>query len=326
MRKTLLGASLICVLSCSAISAEPESITMTQRQFDQLFDELSNWGRWGKDDQRGTLNLITAETTRKATGLVMLGKSVSLALDLDKKKSAHNTHPFEHSAEAHAYGNQSIVSDKYTVEYHGAGHSHLDALSHIFHKGKAYNGFTADSLTSDGSNKLDIRLMKDGIVTRGVLVDMPWFWDVDFLDYDASIKISDLEKWEAKTGITIRSGDVLLVRTGRWDRDRKHGSKHLVEGAAGLHVSVVKWLKEREVAALGADGGNDALPSGVEGEHAPVHALTLVSLGMPLMDNLDLDDLAKEALNQGRWEFLFVAAPMRVQGGTGSPINPLAVF
>ena len=138
--------------------------------------------------------------------------------------------------------------------------------------------------------------------------------------------VADLEGWEAKTGITIGTGDVLLVRTGRWVLDQKHGFVNLVKGAAWLHVSVVKWLKQRDVAVLGSDGGNDVIPSRVEGEMIPVHLLTIAGSGMPLFDNLDLDALAGEVLKHEKREFLFVAAPMRAEGGTGAPINPLAVF
>ena len=163
-------------------------------------------------------------------------------------------------------------------------------------------------------------------MTRGVLVDVPALKGVESLEPGYAITTADLEAWEASTGITVRTGDVLLIRTGRWARVRRHGQWNFLEAAAGLHYSTAKWLKERGVAALGSDGVSDAIPSGVEGLGSPVHALALVALGMPLLDNLDLDRLAAEAASRGRWEFLFIGAPLRAVGGTGSPLNPLAIF
>ena len=317
---------LLSVTPFSIVSGEPEPESTSLEQLEAMFDEISNWGRWGAEDELGTLNLITPEIKAKAAALVEHGISISLAGNLDKVKSDYNPLPFEHSSEVHDSGNHVIVSDKYTVEYHGGAHTHIDALSHVTYRGKSYNGFPEDETHPQGVGKLGIHNMKDGIVSRGVLVDIPWLRGVDFLNRGEAITVADLEAWEAETGITIGKGDVLLVRTGRWALDQKHGAVYLALGAAGLHVSVVKWLKQRDVAVLGSDGGNDVIPSGVEDEMVPVHLLTIVSLGMPLLDNLDLDALASEALKQDRWEFLFVAAPLRAQGGTGAPVNPLAVF
>lgn len=182
------------------------------------------------------------------------------------------------------------------------------------------------AIGSQGSEKLGVQNMQDGIFTRGVLVDMAWFHGVDFLEPGQAITSADLEAWEAKSGVTIRSGDALLVRSGRWERERQLGPSHLAKGGAGLHASVAKWLKQRDVAVLGADGGNDVLPSGVEGVQAPLHELAIAGLGMPVLDSLDLEALASEAAKHKRKTFLFVAAPLRVTGGSGGPINPLAVF
>ncbi len=317
---------LLCIFPLTATSAEPKPEAISVQQFDRWFDELSNWGRWGQEDELGTLNLISPAVRLSAASLVKQGVAISLGLDLNKDKSDHNTHPFVHKSSVHSFGAYDVVSDKYSVEYHGAAHAHIDALSHMAYKGRSYNGFTADLTRPEGAGKLGIQNIQDGIFSRGLLVDMPWLRGVDYLQRGEPITVPDLEAWEEKTGISVRQGDVLLVRTGRWVHDRKHGAIHLALGAAGLHASVVKWLKQRDVAVLGSDGGNDVIPSGVEGLQAPVHLLALVSLGMPLFDNLDLDALASEASKQGRWEFLFVVAPLRADGGTGAPVNPIAVF
>ena len=315
---------VLCSISFSAISAKPELVS--RQQFDEWFDEISNWGRWGKDDELGTLNLITPEIRSHAASLASEGISISLALDLGKAKSEYNPHPLELTSWVRNVGGQTYVFDEYAIQFHGPTHSHLDGLAHVIHKGKMYNGFSADLARPNGVEKLGVDNMRDGIFTRGVLVDMAWLRDVDFLEPGYAITVSDLEAWEAKTGVTIRAGDALLVRTGRWARTRELGPSHLVDGGAGLHVSVAKWLKQRDVAVLGADGGNDVLPSGVEGVQAPLHELAIAGLGMPVLDSLDLEALAGETLKQKRWKFLFIAAPLRVPGGSGAPINPLAVF
>ncbi len=322
----ILIALLLCASPFSAISAEPDPETLGRQQFEQWFNEISNWGRWGKDDELGTLNLITPDIKVKAAGLVKQGITISLARNLNKIKSDINPHPLEHTTSVTSFGSQAIASDRYAVEYHGAVHTHIDGLAHVLHKGKMYNGISADLIRADGSEKLGSHNMKDGIFTRGVLVDMAWLRGVDFLKPGYSITASDLEAWEARTGISIRTGDVLLVRTGRWQRDRQRGPSDLRDGAAGLHASVAKWLKQRDVAVVGSDGGNDVIPYSVDGVSFPFHVLAVAGLGMPLLDSLDLDALASEALRLDRWEFLFTCAPLRVQGGTGAPINPLAVF
>lgn len=323
MNKIII-AIVLCSISFSAISAKPELVS--RQQFDEWFDEISNWGRWGKDDELGTLNLITPEIRSHAASLASEGISISLALDLGKAKSEYNPHPLELTSWVRNVGGQTYVFDEYAIQFHGPTHSHLDGLAHVIHKGNMYNGISADSVGENGTDKLGVQNMQDGIVTRGVLVDMAWFRGVNFLELGKTITVADLESWEEQTGVTIRAGDALLIRTGRWVRTRELGPSHMVNGAAGLHASVAKWLKQRDVAVLGADGGNDVLPSGVEGVQAPLHELAIAALGMPVLDSLDLEELASEALKQKRWEFLFIAAPLRVPGGSGAPINPLAVF
>lgn len=322
----LIISLLLSIIPFSANSTESQPEAISLKQLEALFDEISNWGRWGEADELGTLNLITPKIKARAAALVEHGVSVSLAGNFDKEKSDYNPRPFAHSAQRSDAGNHVVVHDEYTVTYHGGAHTHIDSLNHVTYRGKSYNGFSEDETHPERTGKLGIHNMADGIVSRGVLVDVPWLRGVEFLDRGEAITIADLEAWESKTGITIGQGDVLLVRTGRWVLDQRQGALFLGLGAAGLHVSTVKWLKERDVAALGSDAGNDVIPSGVEGESIPVHLLTIVALGMPIFDNLRLDALASEVLKRQKQAFLFIAAPMRVKGGTGAPINPLAVF
>ena len=321
---TLLVGLFAVALQPDALAQEPAPVS--RAEFDRWIVEISNWGRWGDDDELGTLNLITDEKRLAAAQLVKDGVSVSLALDLNKKRDLVNTNPFEHELSVSRFSGHEVAGDRYSVQYHGFAHSHMDGLPHFAHKGKLYNGFSVDVLKPDGAEKLGIQNFRNGIFTRGILIDMPWLKGVDFLEPGTAITIDDLEAWEKKTGLRVGSGDVLLIRTGRWERVRQKGQWNFVEKAAGSHASIAKWLKARDVAVIGSDGVSDVMPSGVEGLVNPLHELVLVGLGMPILDNLDLDAVAAAAKERNRWEFLFVGAPLRVPGGTGSPLNPLAVF
>ena len=320
----LVLVSSLFTTTATADSHAPQQVS--KAEFDGWMAEISNWGRWGKDDERGTLNLITPKKRLAAARLVREGVSVSMELDLNKKLDPVNGFPFEHALEVGTFGGHEVAGDRYAVQYHGFAHSHMDGLPHFAHNGKLYNGFAVDVLKATGAEKLGIQNAYEGVFTRGVLVDMPWFKGVDYLEAGTAITVADLEAWEKKTGVTVASGDVLLIRTGRWEQVRQKGQWNFLEKAAGSHASVAKWLKARDVAVIGCDGVSDVMPSGVEGLVNPLHELVLVGLGMPILDNLDLDPVAKESAKRKRWTFLFVGAPLRVPGGTGSPLNPLAVF
>ncbi|MBM62905.1 MAG: cyclase [Acidobacteria bacterium] len=320
----LLLALLLLVPVTDALGQGAESVSRTD--FNRWMKEISNWGRWGSDDERGTLNLITNERRLAATQLVREGTSVSMALELNTRLGPVNTNPFEHSLTVSTFSDHEVAGDVYRVQYHGFAHSHVDGLPHFAHNGQLYNGFPVSGLTSGGAERLGIHNAHEGIVTRGVLVDMPRHKGVDYLEPGTAITISDLESWEQATGLRIGSGDVLLIRTGRWDAVRQLGQWNFVERAAGSHASVAKWLKTRDVAVIGSDGVSDVMPSGIDGLANPLHELVIVGLGMPILDNLDLDAVAQAAHERQRWEFLFVGAPLRVRGGTGSPLNPIAIF
>ncbi len=304
-----------------------EPAPMTRAEFDTLMQDISNWGRWGEDDELGTLNLITAAKRRDAAALVEEGVTVSMAFDLNKVKDALNANPFEHTVTLGEFGGHAVAGDKYSVEYHGFAHSHMDGLPHFAHKGFFYNGVPYSAAKATGTEKLGIHNAGiNGVFTRGVLVDLPRHLGIDFLEPGTAITASDLEAWEKKNGVEIGSGDVLLIRTGRWAKVAQDGQWNFLEKAAGAHASLAAWLKARDVAVIGCDGVSDVMPSGVEGLANPLHELVLVGLGMPILDNLDLEAVATAAAARQRPTFLFVAAPLRVPGGTGSPLNPLAVF
>ncbi len=305
-----------------------ESRDATAADVDRWITELSNWGRWGKEDQLGALNLSTPDTRRAAAALVSEGVSVSMARDVETEKAVDNGNPFEHTMKSTGDdGHGHWASDNFSVAYHGYVHTHMDSLCHIFHDGKMYNGFPRGDVKKTGAEHLGIENVKDGIFARAVLFDIPALKGVDYLEPGSAIYVEDLEAWEKKAGVRVGSGDVIIIRTGRWARRDAKGPWSVGEaGAAGLHVSCVPWLRERDVAILASDGASDVIPSQVDGYSHPVHLITLHAMGVHIFDNLELEAVAAAAEKFGRWEFLLTVAPLAVPGGTGSPFNPIATF
>ena len=300
---------------------------LTKADIDRMMTELSNWGRWGKEDQLGAINLITPAKRKQAVLLVKEGVSVSLARDVEKDRAADNARPFEHVMNLTGANNTGPFSlDTYSVNYHGYAHTHLDALCHMFYQGKMYNGFSQDEVTQKGAARLSIVNLKQGIFTRGILMDMAKLKGVAYLEPETPIYPEDLEAWEKKAGIKVGSGDVIFIRTGRWARRAVVGPWNVGGSAAGLHASCARWLKQRDVAIIGSDVASDVVPSGVEGVALPIHQLVLVAMGVHIFDNCDLEALSEAAAKRNRWEFLLTASPLAVPGGTGSPLNPIATF
>ena len=322
----LVPISTACLLiaATSALSQTPTPAHISKADFEQMMKDLSNWGRWGKDDQMGTVNLITSAKRKAAAKLVTEGASVSLSRDTDSVKAVDNGSPFIDKMSPPVDGQFNM--DEYTVFFHGFAHTHIDALSHVFYKDKMYNGFSQSEIQPDGAKKLAIATLKDGIFTRGVLIDMPWLRNVPYLDNNVVIYPADLEAWEKKTGVHIESGDVVFVRTGRWAQRAAKGPWEIGNASAGLDPRSIAWLKKRDIAMIGGDAATDALPSGIDGIDFPDHQLLLVAMGTPMFDQCDLEELSKAAAARKRWTFLFTAAPIRVTGGTGAPINPIATF
>ena len=286
--------------------------------------ELSNWGRWGKDDQLGTLNLITPAKRKQAVALVKEGYPVSLAHAVLTEKSGDNPNPFVHTMIMPNPDTEAgYVMDSYSDTYHGIAHTHLDALCHAFYQGKSFNGFAVSDVTENGCPRLSILNLQAGIMTRGILMDIAKLKGVEYLEPGTPIYPEDLEAWEKQAGVKVSAGDVIFIRTGRWARRAEQGPPRAY---AGLHASCAKWLHDRGVAILGSDDAQDVSPSLVEGVRQPIHQLVLVAMGIHIFDNCDLEQLGKEAAKRKRWEFLLTAAPMAVSGGTGSPINPIATF
>jgi len=306
----------------------------TRERMEQIFDSTRNWGRWGPEDERGALNLITAEKRVAAAACVRSGRSVSCARDLPVHPAVDNPHPALHMMIQG--GDDCVVpgmgfestTDFVGVAFHGLATSHLDALCHVFVKSRMYNGFEAAEVKSTGARRGSVMSCAEGIVTRGVLLDIPRLVGEEWLELGTEITPEQLEAAESAQRVRTAEGDVLLVSTGRDARRKAKGPWNPIQdGFAGLQAECLPWLHERGVAVLGSDGISDALPGpGVPDWPMPIHQVALAGMGVHLLDNLKLDRLAVACAEQSQWEFLFSAAPLRVAGGTGSPLNPVAVL
>ncbi|KAB2653391.1 MAG: cyclase family protein [Verrucomicrobia bacterium] len=308
-----------------ARDATPAPQMASRLDFERGMVELSNWGRWGTNDQLGALNLVTPAKRRQAVALVRDGTSVSLARDVEKQRAADNGSPFVHSMERTGTNNTGFAaSDNFMVSYHGMVHTHVDSLCHMFHGGRMYNGYSQAEVTGSGARKLGVANLKEGILTRGILMDIPVLKGVPYLEPGTAIYPEDLDAWERRAGIRVGPGDVVIVRTGRWARRAAKGPWG--DKWAGLHGSCARWLKERDVAVVGSDAASDVLPSGIADVPMPIHQLCIVAMGVWILDSCDLEAVSAAAKERGRWEFLLTVAPLAVPGATGSPVNPIATF
>ena len=329
---TLLSLTLVLTSGAALVLAAGDPLeqahpALSKTDVDKMMTELSNWGRWGKDDQLGAINLITPAKRKQALALAREGVTVSLARETNTEKAEDNSDPYEHTMTMTGTGNPGLFSlDSFRISFHGYQHTHLDALCHMFWQGKMYNGFSQEEVSRTGAAKLAITNLKQGIMTRGILMDMARLKGVAYLEPGTPIYPEDLEAWEKKAGLKLASGDAVFIRTGRWARRAAVGPWNVAQKSAGLHASCARWLKQRDVALLGSDAASDVLPSGVAGLSHPIHQLVLVAMGMNIFDNCDLEGLSEAAAKRNRWEFLLTAAPIPLIGGTGSPLNPIATF
>src|SRR5262245_31890894 len=330
-------AGLLSVLSVTAVSiryarsqnSQRPSIA-TQADFRRAMMELSNAGRWGANDELGAANLITPAKRKHAATLAKEGISISLAHDIVQETAPDAATILERTM---VTVSPTVAMDRlqYSGTYHGVIHSHLDAVDcHIMVDGKGYNGVSVDDIkTAGGCPRGSINALKDGIVTRGVLFDAtklpgkatPEGW----LEPGTAIHREDLEALEKIQGVKVSPGDVILLYTGRWKRRAARGPWPNAQGFAGYHIDVAYFIKERGVSFIGCDGPNDVSPSGLP-QGVGLHQLALAAMGVSIFDNLDFERAAEQARRLNRYEFLFMASPLRIEKGTGSPLNPLALF
>ena len=295
-------------------------------------ERFSNWGRWGDDDQRGTLNFITRERVLDACALAHTGQVISCALPFDENGpqtgalGRHNpVHTMLSTGGGDFPGGFEYADD--TVSMPLQCGTQWDSLAHVFYDGKMYNGHDASLVTESGALANSIDRLKDGVVGRGVLLDLPRFLRRPWLDDGTRIFPANLDACAEASGVTIGPGDILLVRTGKLTRALAEGWGRYATGVTpGLSVHCARWLYEREVAAVATDTSCvEVVPGEVEHCMLPLHMIAIRNMGLLLGEIFHLDDLARACAEDGTYEFLFTAPPLPITGGVGSPINPLAI-
>jgi kynurenine formamidase len=278
----------------------------------ELREAVSNWGRWGSDDELGTLNLISPAARARAAAsvtdgrVVSLGRRLKLGNDPDTPQSVH--------AVWRRAGEYGAAAEFVGLAFHGQSITHIDALSHVHYKSKMYNGFAAEEISQFGAPWLNVESIAEAVSGRGVLLDIPALHGVDSLDRDAVVTPEELDAAAERQELEIEEGDLVFVRTGT-------PYTSYAEGSPGLHSSCLRWLHTRGASALGSDVGNDTAPGDLA-----IHRIGIPSMGLTLVDNCDLTRLSAVARDLRRYAFLVVVAPARAIGATGWPVNPLALF
>lgn len=304
-----------------------------------LADKYKNWGRWGDDDQLGTLNYITPQKIVDASGLVKQGKVVSLAIPFDD--NGPQTGSFGRFNPIHFMlqdgGDVSIgaqdhlpniqyTDDAVTMPLQCA--TQWDALAHILYRGKMYNGYEAHHVNSTGAKKNGMENAKDKIVSRGILLDIPRYKGKQWLEPGEAVYPEDLDGAAAMGKVSVGTGDIVLVRTGQIGQVRADGSWGEYSGgsAPGLGVDCAQWICEHEIAGYATDTwGTEVIPNETPDIFQPLHMILIVHAGVLVGEIFDLEGLAEDCANDGVYEFLFVAPPLPITGAVGSPINPQAI-
>ncbi|HET8785771.1 MAG TPA: cyclase family protein [Candidatus Limnocylindrales bacterium] len=310
-----------------------------------LAERYSNWGRWGADDELGTLNHIRESDVVAASALVKSGRAFSLAIPVDETGPQSGgfgrfnpIHLMIRDGNAAATG--TVVRDFYGGRdrwIRGTDDllilplqsgTQWDALAHIVFDRHIYNGYDATDVGSKGAIRNDIAKARDRVVGRGVLLDIPRSKGVAWLEPGEAIQAADLEACAAAQGVEVGRGDIVLIRTGQMAQCRAEGSWGAYAGgdAPGLGLDSVGWIADHEIGALAADTwGAEVLPNETADVFQPLHIILIVHMGLLLGEIFDLEELAEDCAADGRYEFLFSAPPLPITGGVGSPVNPLAI-
>jgi kynurenine formamidase len=320
-RTVTAGGISLALHLVAAVAEAQQTAPLSRSAFDSLFARVDNAGRWGAQDQLGTLNLVTPAVRRAASKEVREGITVSLTREVQAGPVPGAFEPasvevltVSDSVIGPSDGSVRWSADRVSLVSHGWAFTHIDALNHLSYRGRSYNGTT--TATAPATVRAPAGGQRDGLVTRGVLVDLPRLGAAS----NGGVTAADFEAWERKSGVRIRTGDVVLVRSGRWAPGAAATASH------GFHPAAAVWLRERGVVAVGDEGSADGAPSLVPGITSPFHVLAIVAMGMPLIENLDLEALARAAAARSRWTFLLTVAPIDVRDGTGSAVNPIAMF
>ncbi|WP_327065410.1 cyclase family protein [Kitasatospora sp. NBC_01302] len=311
-------------------TGSPGPPPLSSAEFRALYQRVRREAVRGTAD-RGALDTLTPTQVLAAAGEVRSGRTVSLAAVLETRARPGNPEPCEHQMTGVVDGSieangLQFASDRFAMNVHGDADGHIDALCHVVYDGTLHNGVAASSLTATGATKLSIDVARDGIVGRGVLLDIPRLRGVPWLEPGDHVTGEELAAAESAQHLRVTRGDLLFVRVGHRRRQRELGPWNAAEARAGLHPTAMGFLADRQVAALGSDGNSDTAPSTTEGVAFPVHVLGIHAMGLHLLDYLQFEDLVPICEEQGRWSFLCVIAPLRLPGATGSPVNPIAVL
>jgi len=296
----------------------------TEAEVRALLRDRSNWGRWGPDDQLGAVNLITAAKRVQAAGLVRSGRAVSLSRPLPTTPAANNPNPAQHFLRFNDGPDGGGATDYYGTSYHGLSTTHLDALCHMWGEHGMWNGRKPAEVTPAGTNWGGVQAWSDGIVTRGVLLDIPKLRGEPYVTLEKPVHGWDLAAAAKAQGVALQPGDALIVNCGREAYEREAGPWGADPWSRpGLHASCLPFIRDADVAVLVWDM-LDFRPTGYTLNWG-VHPV-LFSFGVCLIDNARLDDLARACQGEGRYDFMLTLAPLVVTGGTGSPLNPIALF
>jgi kynurenine formamidase len=293
----------------------------TQTQVEAYFKQLNNWGRWGNNDQVGTVNLITPAKQAAAQALVRTGRTVSLARDIVPQPvlTYHVSYPMKRER-------ADVVLDRFALIYHGFTITHIDALCHVAWDGELYNGRPfKESLSATGASWCPIDPLFGGITSRGVLLDVAAGRKEGYVTVGHPVTPRELDETAARAGLQVEPGDVVVVRSGQEPFARANPDwVPRVSPHPGLHVSCIEWFRAHDIAAIAWDM-MDERPSGYPGFGMGTH-LAIPLLGLALIDNTYPERLATACTQEGRYEFLFTATPLRLVGSTGAPAHPLAIF
>lgn len=301
------------------------------------FQTLSNWGRWGPNDQLGTLNLIDPAKVASAASLVEFGRKISCARVVEFGRRVP-----EFEAVDRPLHFLTSTGARLTEDGAGSGHdwigfpihglymTHLDAPSHQFWRGTMYNGHPAASLTAErGAQIGSIELAGDGIVSRGLLLDIPASLGIEVLPEGYAITADELDAAAARQGVRPSPGDVVAIRTGYGRTRSKYRDQVPARASApclpGLSPKSLPWFRDHDVAVAGTDTGTESDTSDYRWA-APFHAVAMCAMGMWILDNLDLEEIAGACQEIARWSFLMMISPMRLRYATGSPVNPIAIL
>ncbi len=318
---------------------------VTPELLDEYCERFRNWGKWGPNDEIGTLNYITPRKIVEAGRLVRYGNAISLALPFDvngpqtgRFGRVNPIHQMVATGTDHVAGNQRVLefetgpygfgyADDMITMYLQTG-TQWDGLSHIFRHGKMWNGYDARLVNSSGAARNGIEKMKDKVVTRGVLLDIARLKGVEYLEVGEAIYAEDLDAAAARAGVTVGEGDIVLIRTGEMARRLREGNwgPYPAGDAPGLSFTTAPWLAEQRIAGIASDTwGVEVRPNELRGAFQPLHLVIVVNMGLLVGEIFYLEDLARDCAQDGVYEFMFVAPPLPITGAVGSPINPLAI-